>query len=130
MRTVWGYGDFGGTTDSFVTSTITTPFPETSGNTFTVSATVNKYIYFCHPKRLGLAKFYFSSTTGTNVPSESEMAGGMDGATWGDGEIGYVYEPITLLRDDGTGTTSEWYLYRSDFINHGNFTIKVNYENA
>lgn len=125
LRTVWGYGDFGGMDDAFVKANLTTPFPETSGHSFAVLSSINKYIYFCHPKSLGLATFYFSDSSG------SIMEGGMNGATWPDNEIGFDYSPLTITRSpDGGVTQTEWYLYRSDFANHGNFTIKVDYTNS
>ena len=123
LKTVWGYGDFGGVDETFVDANVLTPFPQTSGYSFNVT-NAQKYIYFCHPVSLGLATFYFSDTTGNT------LVGGMNGASWPLDDIGYDYSPLTITRQHSDGTSSQWYLYRSDFKSVSTFTVKVEYDNA
>ena len=96
-------------------------FTELSNYDQIVTLTVpdNQYGYLCYPKSMGLATF-----TDTNLGIE----GGWDGASWPDGDIGDQYGPIVVSRTIGD-TTSDWYLYRTDFSALGTVEYEVKFDN-
>jgi hypothetical protein len=120
LRTVWGYGKFGGLDDAFVTANLRSLV---LADTFMVNNTVDdEYVYFCHPVKLGIAEFSWTSSTGTGAGT-----GAMDGVQWEEDTVDDTKQgPIKIVRTTG-GESNEWYLYRSDFSHIGAFTVKVVY---
>lgn len=113
LRVVWGYGPFGGNNETFVNTYLTTPFAQVSGQTMNIVPQIDKYVYFCCPASL--------SPVGFNTTNLSQ--GGMNGATWPEGEPGFDYGPLTITRSDG----NTWHLYRSDYIPKAPYSMVVNY---
>lgn len=80
----------------------------------------DQYAYFCHPVELGIATF---------VDVAAGFPGGWDGASWPDnGDFGDTYGPLTITRTIGS-TTSQWYLYRTDFPMTGSYQFDVAFPN-
>lgn len=74
-----------------------------------------QYAYFAHPQSYGIAEF---------IDNANGFPGGWDGITWGDGTIGEIYGPVTVVYDDGSGPEN-WYVYRTDFSGIGNMSWTV-----
>lgn len=115
---IYGVGPIGIRNDPEVAQYLTGSLPSLASNQrFTLTAPAGKYMYFCHPASLGIAQF---------TDAASDIVGGWDGASWpDDGDVGEVYGPIAITRVDSQGTTSNWYLYRTDFDGIGTFTYEV-----
>lgn len=88
-----------------------------TGDTFTVNATANNYVYLFSPVSNGAISFRDQA---------SNFIGGFDGATWGDGDIGETYGPVIVSLDFGTGA-EDWYVYRTDFSGVGAHTYVLTY---
>lgn len=119
---IYGLAQIGVRNDPAIADKLTNHLPTmASGQKFTLTAGAGEYMYFCYPATLGLAKF---------VDQASNFEGGFDGASWpDDGSVGEQYGPITVARTDASGTTSNWYLYRSDFDGNGTMTFEVTFGN-
>lgn len=115
---IYGVGPIGIRNDPEVAQYLTGKLPSLASNQrFTLTAPSGKYMYFCHPASLGIAQF---------TDTASDIVGGWDGASWpDDGDVGEVYGPIKITRVDSRGTSSDWYLYRTDFDGIGTFTYEV-----
>ncbi|MNV25824.1 hypothetical protein D3C71_1169320 [compost metagenome] len=119
---IFGVGPIGVRNDPEVAQYLTGSLPTLASNQrFTLTAPSGQYMYFCHPASLGIAKF---------VDVASDLEGGWDGASWpDDGDVGEVYGPIAITRLDSQGTSSNWYLYRTDFDGIGTYTYEVSFGN-
>lgn len=119
---IFGIGPVGVRNDPEVGTYLNQSLPTLASNQrFTLTASANQYMYFCHPASLGIAKF---------VDVGSDLEGGWDGASWPDnGEVGDLYGPISITRLDSQGKLSNWYLYRTDFDGIGTYTYEVSFGN-
>lgn len=99
---------------------LATEFPDTDNRKVTVENDGLLYGYLCYPIEMGYATFLEEGTG---------LEGGWDGASWPEsGDIGSEFGPIIITRTIGI-TTSQWYLYRTDFPAVGAFTYDVTFQN-
>lgn len=91
----------------------------TGNQVLTVTSDGTVMGYLCYPVEFGLATFVDQSTG---------IAGGWDGATWPNGDMGDTTGPLTISRTIGK-TTSNWYLYRMDFAAQGTFKFNLTFAN-
>ena len=99
---------------------LNTELSDTNNRELTVTSNGTDYGYLCYPIEMGYATF---------VERETGLEGGWDGASWPDsGDIGNDFGPIIITRTIGI-TTSQWYLYRTDFPAVGSFTFDVTFQN-
>lgn len=92
-------------------------------NNFQLSLDVqNGYGYLSYPTALGFATFTDSNN----------FEGGWDGASWAEGSIGDLpgehYGPIVVQRDIA-GNLVDYYIYRTDYPDIGQFTWQVAFQN-
>jgi hypothetical protein len=116
----FGVGPIGVRTDAQVVQYLTDEVPDLdTGFVFSLTSMLGEYMYFCHPVSFGIARFF---------DLDSGFEGGWDGASWpDDGDIGTVYGPIVIQREDEQGNVSDWYLYRSDFDGLGELNFRIEF---
>lgn len=105
----------------FITTKLTNFLPnDTDTEVMVMDIQDGNYGYFAHPKVLGKATFVDTANGYENT---------LDGASWGDGDVGNAGDgPLTVIFDDGTGPI-EWYVYRTDFYGIGPISYRVSYPN-
>lgn len=109
----YGVGPAGITTEQGIDTYLTNEMPDQQPGQVSYSTAENQYFYFMSPKALGSVTF---------VDADTQLPGGMDGATWPAGQIGETTGPLVVSYQG-----EQWYLYRSDFDNHGAKTVNVSY---
>jgi hypothetical protein len=88
-----------------------------NGDTIALNAGIDEYMYLFSPVSNGAVTFRNVSTN---------LVGGWDGASWGDGDIGEEFGPVVVPLDFGSGV-SNWYVYRTDFSGTGAQTFSLTY---
>lgn len=98
----YGASSISGTYDSTLINSLTKVLSENKNKSYTVNSTLNTYIYFCYPKRLGLVNSF----------SVGGFSGGFDLIT-------------TISFNNASNFSEDYYIYRSTNSSLGNTTITI-----